>query len=99
MFQQNTGTYYRQIKVAKKAFTTLPIIAFRKDISLKQIIGTNTIHNNEKLVKLKIIITQESVSNSTCCLCCQQLISTTTFKSNQNNKRPLAFESSLIVIS
>ena len=53
MFQQNTGTYYRQIKVAKKAFTTLPIIAFRKDISLKQIIGTNTIRNNEKLVKTK----------------------------------------------
>ena len=48
----------------KKTFSTLPIIAFRKDTSLKQIIGTNTIHNNEKLKKLKIIIIQESVSHS-----------------------------------
>ena len=32
----------------KETFSTLPIIAFRKGTSLKQIIGTNTIHNNEK---------------------------------------------------
>ena len=37
----------------KKTFSTLPIIAFRKGTSLKQIIGTNTIHNNEKLIKAK----------------------------------------------
>ena len=38
----------------KETFSTLPIIAFRKSTSLKQIIGTNTIHNNEKLIKTKI---------------------------------------------
>ena len=37
----------------KKVFSTLPIIAFRKATSLKQIIGTNIIHNNEKLIKTK----------------------------------------------
>ena len=62
------------------------MIAFRKGISLKQLIGTNTIHNNEKLKKLKIIIIKCVPCNSTHCLCCQQLISTTTFKSNQTNK-------------
>ena len=37
----------------KKTFNTLPIIAFREITSLKQIIGTSTIHNNEKLIKTK----------------------------------------------
>ena len=66
----------------------LPIITFRKGTSLKQITGTNTIHNNEKLIKTKINHhTGKCVPcNSTRCLCCQQLISTTTFKSNQTNK-------------
>ena len=35
----------------KKGFNTLPIIAFSKDSGLKQIIGTNTIHNNKKPTK------------------------------------------------
>ena len=66
----------------------LPIIAFRKGTSLKQITGTNTIHNNKKLIKTKINHhTGKCVPcNSTRCLCCQQLISTTTFKSNPTNK-------------
>ena len=66
----------------------LPIIASRKGTSLKQIIGTNSIHNNEKLIKTKINHdTGKCVPcNWTCCLCCQQLISTTTFKINQTNK-------------
>ena len=72
----------------KETFSTLPIIAFRKGTSLKQIIGTNTIHNNEKLIKTKINHhTGKCVPcNSTRCLCCQQLISTAIFKSNQTNK-------------
>ena len=72
----------------KKTLSTLLIIASRKDISLKQIIGTNTINKNEKLIKTKNNHhTGKCVScNSTRCLCCQQLISTTTFKSNQTNK-------------
>ena len=39
---------------SKETFSTLPIIAFRKATSLKQFIGTNTIHNNNKLIKTKI---------------------------------------------
>ena len=72
----------------KETFSTLPIIAFRKRTSLKQIIGTNIIHNNEKLIKTKKNHhTGKFVPcNSTRCLCSQQLISTTTSKSNQNNK-------------
>ena len=72
----------------KKTFNTLPMVAFRKDTSLKQIIGTNTIHNSEKLIKTKINHQTGKFSpcNSTPCLCCQQLISTATFKNNQTNK-------------
>ena len=72
----------------KETFSMLPIIVFRSGTTLKQIIGTNTIHNNEKLIKTKINHhTGKCVPcNSTRCLCCQQLISTTTFKSNQTNK-------------
>ena len=72
----------------KKTFRTLPIIAFRKGTSLKQLIGTNTIHNNEKPIKTKNNHhTGKCVPcNATRRLSCQQPISTTTFKSNQTNK-------------
>ena len=71
----------------KETFSTLPIIAFWKDTSMKQIIGPNTIHNNKKFIKTKNNHTGKCVPcNSTCCLCCQQLISTKTVKSNQTNK-------------
>ena len=72
----------------KKSYSTLPLIVFRKGTSLKQIIGTNTIHNNEKLVKTKKNHhTGKCIPcNSTRSLCCQQLISTT-FQSNHTNKR------------
>ena len=71
----------------KKTFNTLPIIAFRKGTSLKQIIGINNMHNNEKFIKTKNNHhTGKCVPcNSTRCLCCQQL-SKATFKSNQTNK-------------
>ena len=61
---------------------------FKKDTSLKQIFGTNTIHNNEELIKTKNNHhTGKCIPcNSTRFLCCQQLTSTTTFKSNQTNK-------------
>ena len=45
----------------RKTFSTLPFIAFRKGISLKKIIGTNTIRNNKKLIKTKNNHLQESV--------------------------------------
>ena len=72
----------------KETFSTLPIIAFRKGTNLKKIIGSNSIHSNDKLIKIKNNHhTGMCVPcNSTRCLCCQQLISTTTFKSNQTNK-------------
>ena len=72
----------------KKTFSMLPIITFRKGTSLKQVIGTNVIHNNEKLIKTKNNHhTRKCVPcNSAWCLCCQQLISSTTFESNQTNK-------------
>ena len=66
----------------------LLIIAFRKGTNLKQIIGTNTIHNNKKLIKIK-----QNRHAGKCVPCnsknwlfYQQLISTTNFKSNQTNK-------------
>ena len=72
----------------KETFGTLPIIAFRKGTSLKQVIGTNTIHNNKKLIKTKNNHHTGKCDpcNSTRCLCCQHFISTTTFKSNQTKK-------------
>ena len=62
--------------------------ALRKDTNLKQIIGTNTTYNNEKLIKTKNNHhTGKFVScNSRRCLCYQQLISTTGFKSYQTKK-------------
>ena len=72
----------------KKTFSTLPTIPSRKDTSLKQIIGTNTIHNNERLIK-----TKNNHQTGKCvlcklkrCLCCQQLFSTKKIKCNQTNK-------------
>ena len=66
----------------------LPIISFTKGTSLKQIIGTNTIHNNDQLIKTENNhdIGKCVWCNSTRCLFCQQLISTTTFKSYQPKK-------------
>ena len=66
----------------KKTFSTFPIIAFRKGTSLKQTVGSNTIHNNEKLIKTKNNHHTGTCvpCNSTRCLCCQQLISTTATK-------------------
>ena len=59
-------------------------------------IDTNTVHNNEKLIK-----TQNNhhtgkcvPCNSTRCLCCQQLVSRATFKSNQTNK---TFKTTIVV--
>ena len=66
----------------------LPTIAFRKDTGLKQMIGTNTIHNNEKFIKTENNHHTGNcvLCNSTSYLCWQQLISTKAFRSNQKNK-------------
>ena len=72
----------------EKTFSTLPIIAFRKGISLKQINVTNTVRSNKKLIKTKNNYhTGKCVPcKSTRCLCYQERISTTAFKINQTNK-------------
>ena len=64
------------------------MIAFRKNTSLKQLIGTNTIRNNQKFLRP----TQTtSAGQSTPCytsrsLCCQQVLKTTTFTSIQTRE-------------
>ena len=75
----NNIYHYQSCKIT---FSTLPIIAFRKGISLKQTIGNDSLHNIKKLIKTKNNHhTGKCVPcDSTCCLCCQQIISTTTFK-------------------
>ena len=77
----------------------LLVIAFRKGTSLKHVIGTNTIHNNEKLIKTKNNHhTGKCVPrNSTRCLCCQKLILTKTFKSNQTKKTFKNCKSSFVI--
>ena len=45
-------------------FKATPVIAFRKNISLRQIIGTNTISHNQKLLKVK-----QNVTKGKCITC------------------------------
>ena len=69
-------TYSRALQAnqsCKQNFSTLPIRAFRKGTSLKQIIGTNPFHNNKKLIKTKNNhhIGKFLPCNLARCLCCQ----------------------------
>ena len=61
------------------------MIAFRKNTSLKQLIGTNTIKNNQKF--LTPMQTTTTGQCTLCCtsrsLCCQQVLKTTTFTRTQ----------------
>ena len=75
-------------QICRKIFSTLPVITFRKGFGLKQIIDTNTIYNNENLIK-----TGNNHFSGKCvplnpktCFCFQNLVLTTTFKRNQTNK-------------
>ena len=84
----------------EKTFSILPIITFRKDISLKEINVTNTVHSNKKLIRTKNNHhTGKCVPcKSTRCLCYQELISTTAFKINQTNKTmKISFKSSFVI--
>ena len=84
----------------EKTFSTLPIIAFRKGISLKQINVTNTVHRNKKLIRTKNNHhTGKCVPwMSTRCLCYQELVLTTAFKINQTNKTiKINFKSSFVI--
>ena len=70
-------------------FKATPVIAFRKNISLRQIIGTNTISHNQKLLKVKQNVTKGKciTCNTYWCLSCQQIIATTTFESIQTKEK------------
>ena len=58
-------------------------MAFRKNASLRQIISTNTISYNQKLLKVKQNVTKGECipCNMSRCLSCQQITVTTTFES------------------
>ena len=64
------------------------VIAFSKNASLKQIIGTNTIRNNQKFLTPTETTTPGQCTP--CCtsqsLCCQQVLKTTTFRSTQTRE-------------
>ena len=72
----------------KKVFENKPLLAFRKNKNLRQLIGGNTIEKNKKL------LTTNKFTNGKCSpcfsnsrtLCCKQVIKTEHFKSNQTNR-------------
>ena len=72
----------------KERFQSSPIIAFRKNKNLKQIIGSNTIEHNKKLIRSNNKVNGKSSPclSNTRTLCCKQVVSTTSFKSNQTNR-------------
>ena len=64
------------------------MIAFRKNTSLKQLIGTNTIRNNQKFLTPTQTTTagQCTPCYTSRSLCCQQVLKTTTFTSTQTRE-------------
>ena len=72
----------------KEIFQSSPIIAFHKNKNLKQIIGSNTIEHNKKLIRSNNKVNGKSSPclSNTRTLCCKQVVSTTSFKSNQTNR-------------
>ena len=69
-------------------FQNLPILAFRRNKNLRDIIGTKLIEN----CKVKRKFTNKIQGKCTPCLaknrtlCCKQVVHTTTFRSNQTNR-------------
>ena len=73
----------------KEIFNSLqPMIAFGKNTSLKPLIGTNTIKNNQKFLTATQTITagQCNPCYTSRSLCCQQVLETTTFTSTQTRE-------------
>ena len=64
------------------------MIAFRKSTSLKQLIGTNTIRNNQKFVTPTQTTTAGQCTScyTSRSLCCQQVLKATTFTSTQTRE-------------
>ena len=70
----------------KEIFNNLqPMIAFRKNSSLKQLIGTNTIRKNQKFLTPTLTTTTGQCTPfcTSRSLCCQQVLETTTFTNTQ----------------
>ena len=70
-------------------FKATPVIAFRKNTSLRQIIGTNAISHNQKHLKAKKDVAKGECipCNTSRYLSCQQLIAATTFESMQTKEK------------
>ena len=70
-------------------FKATPVIVFCKNTSLRQIIGTNTIRDNQKVLKVKQNVTKgECIPHNTSrCLSCQQIVTTTIFASTQTKEK------------
>ena len=73
----------------RETFKEPPIIAYRRNKNLRDMIGGNTIINNKKVIKQS---TKRQIGKCEPCfsrennLCCQQILTTSTFQSNQNGK-------------
>ena len=73
----------------KKVFQNKPLLAFRNNKNLRQLIGGNTTEKNKKL-----LTTTNKFTNGKCSpcfsnsrtLCCKQIIKTEHFKINQTNR-------------
>ena len=70
-------------------FFSFSVIAFHENASLRQIIGTNTISHNQKLLKVKQNVTKVECipCNTSRCLSYQQIIATTTFERIQAKEK------------
>ena len=65
----------------RNVFKATPVIAFRKNTLLKQIIGSDTISHKQNLLKVKQNVTEGEYipCNTSRWLSCQQIIATTKF--------------------
>ena len=72
----------------KETFQSSAVIAFHTNKNLKQMIGSNTIEHNKKLIRSNNNVNGKSSPclSNTRTLCCKQVIFTTPFKSNQTNR-------------
>ena len=73
-----------------------PMIVFRKNKSLKQLIGINTIRNNQKFLTPTQITTagQCTPCYTSQSLCCQQVLKTTKFTNTQTKENFTIFSPS-----
>ena len=83
--------YWHVLKINpsfEKAFENTPIIAFRRNLNLKDIIGSNTIEN-DKVKRRPSVKTKGKCSpclSNAKSLCCKQILKTEKFQSTQNKK-------------